>query len=116
MSRLSSLFANRRLAEQFAALNRSQAVIEFDLDGKVVDANENFLKTLGYTLAEIKGQHHSIFVAGEERGGAAYKQFWAGLGRGEFSQGQYLRIGKGGKEIWIQASDHRQERQAHGCD
>jgi methyl-accepting chemotaxis protein len=104
MSRLSSLFTNRHVMGQLEALNRSQAVIEFDLTGKVLNANENFLSTLGYTLAEIKGQHHSMFVTPEERDGVAYKQFWTDLGRGEFSRGQYLRVGKGGKEIWIQAS------------
>ncbi|WP_051987452.1 methyl-accepting chemotaxis protein [Bosea sp. UNC402CLCol] len=92
------------MAEQIAAINRSQAVIEFDLDGKVLDANENFLSVMGYSLAEVKGQHHSLFVTPEERGSAAYKQFWADLGRGEFSRGQYLRVGKSGKEVWIQAS------------
>jgi methyl-accepting chemotaxis protein len=104
MSRLSGLFSNRHLEAQMAAISRSQAVIEFDLDGKVITANDNFLAALGYTLAEIKGQHHSMFVSPEERNGPAYKQFWADLGRGEFSRGQFLRIGKGGKEIWIQAS------------
>ncbi len=92
------------MAEQIAAINRSQAVIEFDLDGKVLDANENFLSVMGYSLAEVKGQHHSLFVTPDERGSAAYKQFWADLGRGEFSRGQYLRVGKSGKEVWIQAS------------
>ena len=104
MSRLSSLFSNRHVTGQLAALNRSQAVIEFDLEGKVLDANENFLATLGYTLAEIKGQHHSMFVSPDERNSQAYKQFWLDLGRGEFSRGQYLRVGKGGREVWIQAS------------
>jgi len=104
MSRLSSLFSNRHVTGQLDAINRSQAVIEFDLTGKVLNANENFLATLGYSLAEIKGQHHSMFVSPAERETSAYKQFWLDLGRGEFSRGQYLRIGKGGKEIWIQAS------------
>jgi methyl-accepting chemotaxis protein len=104
MPLFSGLFSNRHVAGQLAAINRSQAVITFDLDGKVLDANENFLAVMGYSLAEVKGQHHSIFVTQEERGGAAYKQFWADLGRGEFSRGQFLRLGKGGKEVWIQAS------------
>ncbi|RDJ27392.1 methyl-accepting chemotaxis protein [Bosea caraganae] len=104
MPSLSSLFSNRRLAAQVAAINRSQAVIEFDLDGKILNANENFLAVLGYTLDEIKGQHHRMFVDPAEREGAAYRQFWEALGRGEFSTGQYLRLGKGGKEVWIQAS------------
>lgn len=89
---------------QVAAIGKSQAVIEFDLQGNVLDANANFLKAIGYTLAEIKGQHHSMFVPPAERDGAAYRQFWAKLGRGEFDEGQYQRIGKGGRRIWIQAT------------
>ena len=87
-----------------AAINRSQAVIEFSLDGKILTANENFLKTLGYTLDEIKGQHHSMFVEPAYRASDEYKQFWAKLGRGEFDAAQYKRVAKGGREIWIQAS------------
>ncbi len=87
-----------------SAINKSQAVIEFSLDGTIQDANENFLQTLGYTLAEIKGQHHSIFVDPAYRQSREYKTFWEKLGRGEYDSGQYRRIGKGGKEIWIQAS------------
>ena len=104
MPLFSGLFADRHAAGQLDAINRSQARIEFDLDGTIRDANENFLTVMGYTLAEVKGQHHSLFVTPEEKASPAYKQFWADLGRGEFSRGQYLRIGKGGKEIWIQAS------------
>jgi len=104
MPLFSGLFSNRHAAGQLDAINRSQARIEFDLEGKILDANENFLSAMGYTLAEVKGQHHSLFVTPEEKASPAYKQFWADLGRGEFSRGQYLRLGKGGKEIWIQAS------------
>src|SRR5262245_25145879 len=86
------------------AINRSQAVIEFTLDGTIVHANENFLKALGYTLGEIKGQRHSLFVEAGYRQSPEYKAFWQKLGRGEFDAGQYKRIGKGGREIWIQAS------------
>jgi methyl-accepting chemotaxis protein len=89
---------------QIAAINRSQAVIEFSLDGKILHANENFLNTVGYTLDEIRGQHHSIFVDPAERESAEYRAFWEKLGRGEFDSGQYKRFGKGAKEIWIQAS------------
>jgi methyl-accepting chemotaxis protein len=89
---------------QLAAIGKSQAVIEFSLDGKVLDANANFLDVLGYTLADIMGQHHSMFVEPSERSGADYRLFWDKLGRGEFHAGQYKRIGKGGKEVWIQAS------------
>ena len=86
------------------AISRSQAVIEFTLDGTVVHANENFCNALGYRLDEIKGQHHSMFVDASYRQSHEYRAFWQKLGRGEFDAGQYKRIGKGGREIWIQAS------------
>jgi methyl-accepting chemotaxis protein len=86
------------------AIGRSQAVIEFKPDGTILTANENFLSVLGYTLAEIQGRHHSIFVDPAERSGSAYREFWAALNRGEFRAGQYRRIGNGGKECWIEAS------------
>ena len=89
---------------QIAAIKKAQAVIEFTLDGKIVDANENFLNTLGYSLNEIKGQHHSMFVDASYRQSTDYRMFWDKLGRGEYDSGQYKRVGKGGKEIWIQAS------------
>jgi methyl-accepting chemotaxis protein len=89
---------------QVAAVGRSQAVIEFTLDGKVLTANENFLKTMGYSLDEIRGQHHGIFVDPAYRQSPEYRAFWEKLGRGEFEAGQYKRIGKGGKEIWLQVS------------
>ena len=92
------------LRGQVAAIGRSQAVIEFTLDGKIITANDNFLKVLGYTLAEIQGQHHGMFVEPAYRQSAEYRLFWEKLGRGEFDAGQYRRIGKGCKEIWIQAS------------
>jgi methyl-accepting chemotaxis protein len=96
--------ATRLNAGMLTALNRSQAIIEFSLDGKVLNANDNFLRTLGYTLDEIRGQHHSLFVDPAYRQSADYRAFWEKLGRGEFDAGKYLRIGKGGKEVWIQAS------------
>ena len=99
-----NLFNRGNSAGQLAALQRSQAVIEFDMSGTILDANENFLTAVGYALDEIKGRHHSIFVPPDQRESQAYKQFWIDLGRGEFSSGQYLRVGKGGREIWIQAS------------
>ncbi|HXZ78345.1 MAG TPA: PAS domain-containing methyl-accepting chemotaxis protein [Terriglobales bacterium] len=89
---------------QIAAINKAQAVIEFHMDGTVITANENFLKALGYTLEEIKGKHHSMFVEEEYRRSADYKEFWAKLNRGEYQAAEYKRIGKGGKEVWIQAS------------
>jgi methyl-accepting chemotaxis protein len=92
------------LAGQISAIGKSQAVIEFNMDGTIIGANENFLKVLGYSLAEIKGRHHSMFVEPAERGGAAYREFWASLNRGEYQAAEYKRIGKGGKEVWILAS------------
>ncbi len=92
------------LRGQIAAINKAQAVIEFNLDGTIITANDNFLKALGYTLDEIKGQHHSIFVEPSYRISAEYKQFWRDLNDGKFQAAEYKRIGKGGKEVWIQAS------------
>jgi methyl-accepting chemotaxis protein len=91
-------------AGQLAAINKSQAVIEFDLDGNVLHANENFLNVLGYALEEVQGKHHRMFVEEVARQSAEYRDFWAKLRRGEYDAGQYKRIGKGGKEVWIQAS------------
>ena len=89
---------------QLAAIGKAQAVIEFGLDGKILTANDNFLSTMGYALEEIRGQHHSMFVEPAFRLTAEYRLFWEKLGRGEYDAGQYKRIGKGGKEIWLQAS------------
>jgi methyl-accepting chemotaxis protein len=89
---------------QLAAISKSQAVIEFDLGGRILRANENFCSTLGYREAEIVGQHHRIFVDPAQRDSHEYRMFWDKLGRGEFDAGQYRRIGKDGSEIWIQAS------------
>ena len=86
------------------ALNRSLGIIEFDPRGTVLTSNENFCKVLGYDLAEIKGQHHSKFVDPAYAQSAEYREFWAKLGRGEFDAREYKRIGKGGREVWIQAS------------
>ncbi len=92
------------LAGQIAAIGKSQAVIEFNMDGSVLTANENFLKALGYSLGEIQGKRHSMFVDASERDGAAYREFWANLNAGRYQAGEFKRIGKGGREIWIQAS------------
>jgi methyl-accepting chemotaxis protein len=89
---------------QLAAISKAQAVIEFKLDGTILMANDNFLKTLGYSLPEIQGKHHSLFVEPAVRESTDYRLFWEKLGRGEYDAGQYKRIGKGGKEVWIQAS------------
>ncbi len=89
---------------QITAINKSQAVIEFDLDGHILHANENFLAALGYSLTEIKGQHHSMFVDPSYKLSAEYAAFWQSLKAGEHSEGEYKRIAKGGREIWIRAS------------
>ena len=89
---------------QLEAIGKVQAVIEFDLDGTVRFANDNFLRALGYSLEEIKGHHHSMFVAPAERSSAAYQQFWEKLRRGENDKARYLRYGKDERKVWIDAS------------
>ncbi|MBP2443413.1 methyl-accepting chemotaxis protein [Rhizobium leguminosarum] len=86
------------------AISRSQAVIEFDLKGNILRANENFCKALGYSLSEILGKHHSMFCEPAYTATREYRDFWARLGRGEYDAGSYKRVAKGNKEIWIQAS------------
>jgi len=95
---------NADLAGQIEAIGKSQAVIEFNMDGTIITANANFLGALGYSLAEIKGHHHSMFVEPSERDGTAYREFWDALNRGQYQAAEYKRIGKGGKEVYIQAS------------
>ncbi len=89
---------------QLAAIHKAQAVIEFNLDGTIITANDNFLAVLGYDLKEIEGKHHGMFADDAYRRSNEYRQFWEKLNRGEFDTGQYKRVGKGGKEVWIQAS------------
>jgi len=99
--------ATRRAADhagQIAAIGRSQATIEFALDGTILHANENFLGAMGYALDEVQGKHHAIFMAPGESASPAYREFWASLARGEFRSGQFKRLGKGGREVWIEAS------------
>ena len=86
------------------ALNRVQAVIEFELDGTILHANDNFLRVVGYTLAEVQGKHHAIFCDPEYVKTDEYSNFWAKLGRGEFDQGEYKRRARDGREVWINAS------------
>lgn len=86
------------------ALNRTQAVIEFALDGTILAANQNFLDAMGYALEDIVGKHHRLFVDPAEAGTPAYGEFWARLGAGEPDVGMYRRLGAGGREVWIQAS------------
>jgi methyl-accepting chemotaxis protein len=96
-----------RLADaegQVAAINKAQAVITFELDGTIRTANDNFLRTMGYSLDEIRGKHHGMFVEPGYRASTEYRAFWAKLARGEFDAGQYQRIAKGGRSVWLQAS------------
>ncbi len=95
---------NADVQGQIEAVGKAQAVIEFNLDGTIITANDNFLNVMGYTLAEIQGQHHRMFAEESFRASAEYRQFWEALNRGEYQTGEYKRIGKGGKEVWIQAS------------
>jgi methyl-accepting chemotaxis protein len=89
---------------QLAAIGKSQAVIEFDLKGNVLHANENFCRALGYNLEDIKGRHHSLFVETSHRDAPEYRAFWERLASGQYDAGRYCRIGQGGREVWIQAS------------
>ena len=86
------------------ALDRQQAVISFNLDGTIIEANDNFLNAVGYRLDEVVGKHHSMFVDPTYAASGAYKTFWENLGQGHYQSGEYQRFGKGGKEIWISAS------------
>lgn len=87
-----------------SALDKSQAVIEFKPDGTIITANANFLNAMGYVLPEIRGKHHSLFVDADYKQSQEYKQFWDNLRQGLFQQAEYRRVGKGGREVWIQAS------------
>jgi methyl-accepting chemotaxis protein len=89
---------------QLEAIGKSQAVIEFNMDGIVQSANDNFLKTVGYTIEEIKGKHHSMFVESSYRASHEYAAFWESLREGNFETGEFKRIGKNGSEIFIQAT------------
>jgi methyl-accepting chemotaxis protein len=97
-------FQGGETAALLAALDKSQAIIEFKMDGTIVTANHNFLSVMGYALDEIKGRHHGMFVEPAYKDSAEYREFWAKLNRGEFVAAQFRRIGKDGKEVWIEAS------------
>ena len=96
--------SNQELRSKIDAVGRSQAVIEFNLDGTIITANENFLGALGYRLDEVQGKHHSMFVPEAERSSADYREFWSKLRAGEFQSREFRRIAKDGHAIWIQAS------------
>ena len=89
---------------QIDAISKSQAVIEFDLQGNILTANDNFLSVMGYSLEEVKGKHHSTFVEREVKLSPEYAAFWKDLQAGNYRTGEFKRLGKGGSEIWIQAS------------
>jgi methyl-accepting chemotaxis protein len=95
---------NAEFEGKVAAIDRAQAVIEFDLTGRVLTANQNFLDAMGYQLAEVQGKHHRVFCDPEYAQSTEYAEFWERLGRGEFAAGEYKRLAKGGKEIWLQAT------------
>ncbi len=97
-------FSGRNAQQDVDAFSRSQAIIWFAPDGTILDANANFCQCLGYDLKSVKGRHHSIFVDEATRFSAEYKAFWDRLGKGEFDRGEYKRIRRDGKEIWISAS------------
>lgn len=104
----SDITAQRRKAIEdegkLTAISRAQGVIEFDLQGRILQANANFLKATGYSAEEVHGQHHRMFVEESERDSPAYRAFWQSLGRGEFHSGEFLRLGKNGRHVWIQAT------------
>jgi methyl-accepting chemotaxis protein len=92
------------LEAQLTAIDKVMAVIHFDMDGHILSANKNFLTAVGYGEDEIIGQHHSMFVEESYRDSEEYRAFWRALNQGEFSEGEFKRVGKNGKELWLQAS------------
>lgn len=89
---------------QIAAIHNAQCVVSFELDGTIIDANENFLETTGYRYIDVRGQHHRMFVEADHAHSEEYESFWADLAKGNFRAGEYKRIGKDGREIWLQAT------------
>lgn len=92
------------LEGQIGAINRSLCVITFNVDGTVVSANRPYLEAMGYTLDEIEGRHHRMFVDPSFAHGAEYARFWRELDKGQFQHGEYLRYAKGGRPVWFQAT------------
>jgi len=97
-------FRNTDRESQINAISRSQAVIEFDTSGNILQANQNFLETMGYAASEIAGKHHRIFCNDETRNSSDYVEMWRRLGKGEYVAGQFLRVARGGREVWLQAT------------
>ncbi|MGP1275320.1 MAG: methyl-accepting chemotaxis protein [Caulobacterales bacterium] len=107
--KLATDITEKRLARfdyesQISAFNESQALIEFDLTGHILSANRNFCAVMGYEASEVIGKHHRMFCEAEYAASAEYAAFWEALGRGEFCAGEYSRLAKGGREVWLQAS------------
>lgn len=96
--------ANLENSAKLRAIDKTQAVVEFELDGTLITANENFQKTIGYELSELVGKSHRMFCTPEFGNSADYKDFWASLNRGDVATGEFKRVGKGGREVWIRAS------------
>jgi methyl-accepting chemotaxis protein len=95
---------SQEMRAAYAALDRAQAVVEFDMEGTLLSANENFLDLLDYELADVRGEHHRVFCEDDYAASAAYRKFWQKLGRGEYDSGRYKRVGNNGKVVWIQAT------------
>lgn len=95
---------SNELRDMIAALHRSSAVIEFNLDGTIITANDNFLKGMGYTLEQIEGKHHRIFCTEQEANSEEYKHFWRDLSEGKLESGRFKRIDSRGNEVWLEAS------------
>ncbi|MFJ4350669.1 methyl-accepting chemotaxis protein [Pseudomonas sp. NPDC089428] len=96
--------ASREHESLIKALMRSTAVIEFNLDGEVLTANDRFLQTVGYSLEQVRGKHHRLFCEPEEANSAGYQAFWEKLRRGEYVADRFKRIDAHGRTIWLEAS------------
>ena len=106
---MKSLIPSKRLTVSRAddivrAISRSLAIIEFDISGNIISANDSFCSLFGFNREEILGKHHRLFVDPDYSGSQDYKEFWSKLGRGEFHSGEFRRIGACGREVWIQAT------------
>jgi methyl-accepting chemotaxis protein len=87
-----------------AAIQKSQSIIEFNMDGTIITANDNFLSLMGYSLSELQGKHHRIFCSKDYSESAEYQAFWDKMNQGQFDTGEYIRLGKNGDAVYIQAS------------
>ncbi len=96
--------ANKEVVDKMNAISRTQAIIEFDLDGNILSANDNFLDVMGYSSHEVLGKHHKIFISASESNGSEYRNFWSRLNRGETISGEFKRYGRANKTVWIHGS------------